>query len=110
MSQQDNAEFDALRWHGDEFPEPHMEQDNEPFVLVMHPDDPLLAHIPGGMKVITQRHLPPHTIVPLQGLTLPELQQRPMPWTGPTIAAAIVCFCAWVALLVHAAGVHGWLR
>jgi hypothetical protein len=86
------------------------EEDNEPFVLVMHPDDPLLAHIPGGMKVITQRHLPPHTIVPLQGLTLPELTQRPMPWTGLTIAAAIVLACAAVALLVHAAGVHGWLR
>jgi hypothetical protein len=57
------------------------------------------------------RHCPARRQVPLStSLTLPELQQRPMPWTGLTIAAAIVCFCALVALLVHAAGVHGWLR
>jgi hypothetical protein len=49
--------------------------------------------------------------VPLStGLTLPELQQRPMPWTALNIAAAIVNACSVIALLVHAAGVHGWLR
>jgi hypothetical protein len=50
-----------------------------------------------------------HHVSP-KGLTPHELLQRPMPWTGLTIAAAIVLACAAVALLVHAAGVHGWLR
>jgi hypothetical protein len=57
------------------------------------------------------RNCPARRQVPLStSLTLDELTQRPMPWTGLTIAAAIVLACAAVALLVHAAGVHGWLR
>jgi hypothetical protein len=52
----------------------------------------------------------PHRVVPLTQERYDELTQRPMPWTGLTIAAAIVLACAAVALLVHAAGVHGWLR
>jgi hypothetical protein len=116
---------------GDEFPEPHMEPQPRqaryvingcviapPFVG--YGTEMQLTHI----NEIPVADIDWHTgdcmhpsraqarkLVPLApGLTLDELLQRPMPWTGLTIAAAIVCFCAWVALLVHAAGVHGWLR
>jgi hypothetical protein len=58
-----------------------------------------------GRSCTARRQVPLST-----SLTLDELQQRPMPWTGLNIAAAIVNACCVIALLVHAAGVHGWLR
>jgi hypothetical protein len=92
---------------GDEFPEPHMEpqlctvaekiRSLEPAAFML-PHSPLF---PGesARKVV---YMSPEEYA--------ELTQRPMPWTGLTIAAAIVLACAAVALLVHAAGVHGCLR
>jgi hypothetical protein len=96
---------------GDEFPEPHMGPNTIVFFHEDGFDDP--RERPQLRTVAEKiRSLEPVEFMrPLQSrLTLDELQQRPMPWTGLTIAAAIVLACAWVALLVHAAGVHGWLR
>jgi hypothetical protein len=85
---------------GDEFPEPHMENQR---TIVFH--EP-----PADGCYIDFNDSPSRKVVYMSPEEYAEMTQRQMPWTGLTIAAAIVCFCAWVALLVHAAGVHGWLR
>jgi hypothetical protein len=99
---------------GDEFPEPHMEPQLLGFVG-RKPGEYIFENCTfNGQPITSETQSQVDGLryqVPLKTrLTLDELLQRPMPWTGLTIAAAIVCFCAWVALLVHAAGVHGWLR